>query len=322
MIYLKSMALALLFVSFTNCGRAPSTLQQNPLDRDYDQRIRDDENRTSILDESRKRYSGSTCEEEDDRGHDCVEECRDIYSRRADREDCEELPIAQIEVLAELHELLEDPDDDELADIDLVDLEVYLNVSIAGFDSHIARYSKNEAKEVLFWIVENEDISNLFSDEDDEFKALEKLFKEITGGFQSSSETHEPFITRIEGNDKLIEVAVDFGNESAIEWFQNYITETATGCRGNNDEISGTCFEVFCKIGKDMDDDFRESWLSFEDFEDYIDDIVQAGVNGDSAPSDTQWDTDDDNIDDAGDVTDFYEELCNECEGGSCTEPA
>ena len=319
MIYLKSIALALLFVSFSNCGQTPGNLQQNPLDRPYDQLKDRDENRRSVLDESRKRYSGSTCEEEDDRSHDCVDQCRDIYSRRSDRDDCEELPIAQIEMLAELHELLEDPDDDDLRDIDLADLEVYLNVSIAGFDSLINRYSSREAKEVLFWIAENEDISNLFSDEDDEFKALEALFKEVTGGFSASSETHQPFIERIDGSDRLMEIVIDAGNESAIEWFHSYITETAEGCSGKNDEISGTCFEVFCKIGKGIDDDIRESWLSFEDFEEYIDDIVQAGVNGRASPGSTEWDTD--NIDDSGDVTDFYDELCKGCEDKTCTEP-
>ena len=56
-----------------------------------------------------KDTAGRTCEDEDDNRHDCVEQCRDIYSRRSDRDDCEELPIRQIEVLADLHELLEDP---------------------------------------------------------------------------------------------------------------------------------------------------------------------------------------------------------------------
>ena len=315
MIYLKSIALAFLFIFLTNCGGggASNNLQQNPLDRDYDQRIIDDENRTSILEESKKRYSGGSCEEEDDRGHECVEQCRDIYNRRADREDCEELPIAQIQVLSELHELLEDPDDDELRNIDLEDLEVYLNVSIAGFDSHIGRYSRNESKEVLFWIAENEDISNLFSDEDDEFKALEALFKEVVdGSFSPGSDTHLPFIERVDGNNRLIEIVIDAGNESALEWFHSYITETATDCSGNSDEVSLECFKVFCRIGKGIDPDFRENWLSFEDFEEYIDDIIQAEINGASYGSidTTFWDTDD--FDDAGNVTDFYTELCED----------
>ena len=228
----------------------------NPFNRDYDQLRENDPNRPSILDQSRKRYSESTCEELDDRNHDCVKQCREIYGHRIDRDDCEELPIAQIAVLADIHELLEDPDDDELASIDLEDLEVYLNISIDGFDSHINKYSKIEAKEVLFWIAENENISNLFSNEDDYFKALEKLFNEVVGGsFSPGSDTHLPFITRIDGSDKLMGLVIDSGNEAALKWFHSYITEKAEGCTGDNDEVSLECFSVFCKIGKDIDDE-------------------------------------------------------------------
>ena len=283
------------------------------LDIDYEQRRPPDLDRSSILDQSRRRYSGSTCEEEDDRKHECVDQCRYIYSRRSDRNDCEELPIAQIAVLAEIHELLEDPDDDELASINLADLEVYLNVSIAGFDSRVSKYSKSESKEVLLWIAENKEIARLFSDEDYDFKALETLFKEVIGSFSSSSETHKPFITKIDGNDKLIEVVIGSGNESALEWFFNYITEKAEGCSGDSDEVSLECFTVFCKIGKEMDEEIRESWLSFEDFEDYINDIVRTGINGNANPGPHQWDTD--NIQDANDVANFYGELCGNLAG-------
>ena len=111
----------------------------------------EDEDRGRILDRSRLRYSGPTCADQDDNLHECVEMCRDIYNRRSDRADCEELPIIQIEVLAELYEiLLEDPDDDELDRIDLKDFEVYLKVSISSFDRLIGKYSKSEAKELLF----------------------------------------------------------------------------------------------------------------------------------------------------------------------------
>ena len=281
----------------------------NPFDRDYDQLREQDSNRINVLEESRKRYRGQTCKEEDDRHHLCVEQCREIYSRRSKRDDCEKLPIAQIEVLAELHELLEDPDDDDLRDIDLADLEVYLNVSIEGFDSLIAKYSRNEARKVLFWIAENEKVANIVSGEDDNFKALEALFKEVVGSFSASSETHKPFIEKIDGSDRLMEIVIDTGNEAALEWFHEYITEKAKACREeNNYEISLGCFTVFCKIGKDIDNDLRENWLSFEDFEEYIDDIVQAGVNGDANPGEHQWDTD--LIDDPSDVSDFYTELC------------
>ena len=273
MIYLKSIALMLSFIFLINCG------QQGPISqpdlRDYDQRIRDDENRTNVLNDSRRRYSGSTCEEEDDSNHECVDQCREIYNRRADREDCEELPIAQIEVLADLHKLLEDPDDDDLRNIDVADLEVYLNVSIAGFDRNISRYSKGEVKEVLFWMVENEDVAQLFIGEDDDFQTLETLLKELVPFDKSSM--HKPFLARVDSSEKLMETAIENGNEYILDWFHDYIIQEESDCSSN--ENSTGCFEVFCKIGDGIDPDSSEDWRRYENFEDYLGEIVEERVN-------------------------------------------
>ena len=193
------------------------------------------------------------------------------------------------------------PDDDELESIDLLDLEVYLNVSISAFDKLIGKYSKSEAKEVLLWIVSDEELTELVRDEDDEYAALKELFKEVAG----EDNTHKPFVANIDGNDKLMEVVIEEGNEEAVEWFHEYITEEVNGCEGD-DEDDISCFTVFCTIGQGIDQDSREDWLGFEDFEEYIEDIVDSQINAGSQSG--QWDTND--IQDIDDVTDFYDELC------------
>ena len=177
----------------------------------------------------------------------------------------------------------------------------------------IGKYSRSEAKEVLLWIVANPEITELVRDEDDEYKALKELFKEVAG----SDDTHEPFTAGIDGSDKLMEIVIEEGNEEALEWFHEYITEEATGCKGE-DEVDGMCFAVFCEIGEGIDDESREDWLSFEDFEDYIEEVIEAGLNGDASGSGNKWSTTD--ITEADDVTDFYDELCNGCESnGDCS---
>ncbi|MDE0091923.1 MAG: hypothetical protein OXN83_01395, partial [Oligoflexia bacterium] len=191
-------------------------------DDDYDIRKRADEDRNYVLDDSRKRRSGSICEDED-RDHECRDLCKEIYGRVGDRKDCEELTVTQIEKLFELFELLEKPDEDDLDGVDPEDFDVYLNVSIASLDDLIDdEWNSRESREFLYWLVNNEDTAAVFEKEDDDYKALTGVLKNIKN-FNTDS-IYEPFTTKIE-DDKLMEVAIDSGNEMIIEWFMNYIEE-------------------------------------------------------------------------------------------------
>ena len=115
--HLKLTSFLLSFAFLASCfgpGVPQSPVKQpnkSRTDAEYDKRKDEDKNRSSVLSRSRKRLSGNTCEKEleRDKNHDCEEQCGDIYSRRADREDCEELTVRQIEILVDIHEALEDP---------------------------------------------------------------------------------------------------------------------------------------------------------------------------------------------------------------------
>ena len=276
--YLKSIGLLLLVSFLTGCPPA----QPPQLLRDYDERKRNDPDRRNVLTDSRERHRGRTCEQED-RDHQCKEDCRDIYSRRGDREDCEELPVTQIEELIKIHELLEDPDEDDLADdVEDEDFEVYIKISIAPLDRLIGKYNSKDAKVFMKWIIENDNIAKVFQKEDDDYKAFERLLKEIKS-FSGDDEIHLPFTSNIDGSDKLMEVAIDVGGEEVLEWFHDYINEEHSDCE---DEASSGCFAVYCKIGDGIDNESAEDWVNFETFQDYIDDIIGEEVNGDAwAPS-------------------------------------
>ena len=295
--YLKCLVFLFLFVFLAGCtgtiptaGYPPNSNQTStsdpyftPPSRDddeYNRRIREDDDRDEVL---RRRSGGDACEDEDN-DHDCKDQCRDMYRRTDDREDCEELDAEEIEKLFEVHQALEDADDNDLRDIDLEDLEAYLNVSIAGFDGLIRNYGTNEAEEVLLWIAQNEDVAETFEDEDDDFKTLEQLLK-VLSSF-SSSELERPF-TRDIDRRTLFEEAIDARNDTAVDWFLNYIFYTDSDCN-NDEEVSPECFTVICEIGDGFqDEDFLRDWLVISSFEDYIDDIIEGGVN---AGVDPKWD--------------------------------
>ena len=282
----------------------------------YDARKSQDEDRDRVLEDSRRRRSGNVCEEED-RDHECKNLCKEMYGRVGDRKDCEKLTVTQIVALFDLYELLEEPDEDDLVDVEVEDFDVYLNVSIASLEDLIDdEWTSRESKEFLYWLINNEEIALVFEKEDDDYKTLTALLKKIDNF--NSDDIWEPFTTKIE-DDKLMAVAIDSGNEMVVEWFMDYIEDKNNECR--NEMVSLGCFEVYCKIGDGIDEDFMEDWLSYGDFESYIDDIIGKGVNsnnpalagGDSTPNATGWTYGDGEgkFEDVGDIDDnWVEELC------------
>lgn len=254
--------------------------------------------------------------------HECKNMCRYIYSRDNDREDCEQLPIGQIEAFARVHMFLESPghdvfletpsDTEQTMSIYPMDLDGYFKLSIAAFDRLLGQYGGHQAEGLLLWLVEEPLITGIFieedEDEEEEFFILDELFRKIAGDFNTSVETHKPFTQKVYNNEyTLMEVVIQVGNEEALEWFHEYITETNEACR--NEKFSLECFTVFCKIGKDMNQENRKTWLEFDEFDDYIAGVVNNQINGSASPDSHQWNTND--IRDVdNDVNDFYTDLC------------
>ena len=321
--YLKLPALLALSFYLSSCGpptpgAAPAAAEA-PIrtERDYEeQRANNSENRRRTFERSRQRYSGSACEDED-RDHECKEQCKDIYTRRSDREDCEELKTGQIEKLEELHKLLKDPDDDDLAEFDLEDFKVYLDISTSPFDKLVGKYSKSESKEILLWIAENEDVAELMEDKDDDFKTLQRILKRFKSGVNDAT-LYEYFTAKISGSDRLMEVVIDSGNEPAHNWFLDFINEKDNECSDDTETVG--CFFQYCKIGIIIDNDIAEDWLSFEDFDEYIEDIIDEKVNGHATAGTAGcWDTTgNDAIEDLGEINNWVDDLCKP-NGGEIT---
>lgn len=310
--YIKSIAGLLLIAFLTGCFTAPPVTDTGITIRDndeYDQRKKDDEDRDQVISDSRRRLGGNECEDED-RNHDCKDICKDIYNRGDDRDDCEKLTVRQVEALEELHELLEDPDDDDLAEVDKDDFDLYLNVSIDPFDRLVGKYSSREAKEVMLWVIEDEDVAEIFEDEDDEYKTLEALLKRI------GDDRDKPFTAKLDGKDRIMEVALD-SSEFIVEWFMDFIQEN-TACNGNNvDETDKQCFEVYCQIADVMDEDYQYAWLDdFGSFEGYIDDVIEEGTNS-SASNPYVWGPNNE-YEDSGDLDESWvDALCKRHGGNS-----
>ena len=286
--------------------------ERDAIDRDYEAKEREDEDRDEVLRRSRERYSEDICEDDDDRDAECKDICKDIYGTKKYRDKCEELSVDQIARLEELHEWLEDPDEDDLEGVDFDDFDVYLNISIAPLDKLIPKYSKNEVKDFLIWMIANPDFAEVLEKEEEEdYKTLGRLLKELYGATINDDNIHEVFLAKLDGNDKLMEVLIQSGEDTTMEWFLDYINDKHSECADDTEDVA--CFEVYCQIGNKISNDDQDDWLEFDSFAQYIEDIIETGVNSDPATADSEgvytWGAAG-KIEDLGDINDWVDELC------------
>ena len=295
-------------------------------DTDYEIKKAEDEDRDDVIEQTAKTISGDTekCEDKDKK-HKCYEYCDDMFRSNRDEEDCEELTVAQVEAMWELYELLEDPDADELEDINSEVFDLYLNISIKSLDDLIGKYSRSDAKEFLIWLINNEEIAKIFRKEDDNHKSLEALLKKFSGSYTSSGhDISQPFLKKLD-RDKLIEEAM--GSELILEWFQDYINEKNNACKSDTDTRG--CFAVYCKIGNGIDDTARDDWMDSDDFESYIEDIIDEKVNSRQGTGnnrntsgwihETAAGSSNNEIEDTGDLENWVDDLCQGLTGGTAS---
>ena len=237
-------------------------------DDEYDRRRDSDRDRDRVIDNSRRRHSGRDCEGDSE----CEDMCDEIYDRRGDKEDCRELAITQVEALLDVYESLKKPTDRNLRDIDLDDFDVLVNISIEPLDGLVGRYTSRQAKDVLVWLATDNEAAEVFKKEDEDLTLLEAIFAEI------HSDEKEALKDSLEGGDTFLDLAVNSRNEPAAEWIHEFIEERV--CTERNVE-SARCLKIYCEIAKAMRPDNAEDMIRFDFFEEYLEDIIEEGVNGD-----------------------------------------
>ena len=278
-------------------------------DHFYEKRNRKGFDRQSVSERSRKRYGGPKCEWDED----CEDICKDIYNRRSVRDDCMELPVKQVEKLEEIYETFENPSDNDLASIDSVDFETFVEIDLRPLDTLIGKLSSSEAKRVLAWIADDPDIAEVFQEEDDEYDLLKKLLQNLNPDIKTALNQKiavREFISATPESEKLshaessfMEIIID-NNETALDWVHNFFYEE---CAARNDEEVCIFNDWYCQVG--LNDDYWDSLLDFEDVEQIVDDLLDDYDINSSAP--TCWTEAVADEDDADDLTaKCVESLC------------
>ena len=276
---LKYFSVLILMGFLMGCGsQGPTKTTPTPRpDSEYDGKNKADEDRRSVLDGSRKRYTGPKCEGDSK----CEEYCKDIYNRRSVREDCLELARTQVDKLWDIYEIFENPKADDLKSIDAEDFDTFVEIDLRPVDTLIGKFSSSEAKRVLTWIGEESDIAEVFQDEDDDFQLLKALLKEV------NTDDQEALSKNIDGGESFIEIALA-GEGSALDWIHSFISEE---CDDDNDgEEKCILQDWYCDVG--LNKDSWDDLLGYETFEEIVDEILEEYQAKTTSEQPSWWDLD------------------------------
>ena len=231
-----------------------------------------------------RRSSGDTCEGDKD----CEEQCEDLFSSRSKREDCEELTENEVDGMFTAFEeddgYLAEPDEDDLKDIHPDDVENALDIDERVWTDLFRKYSKTEARRVLYWIATNKEIYDAMDsalDDDD----LEDFFQELIDEFISGRKFWQFITVKIEDDDEdnFINLAYDDGSDAASFIVERAAEDCAEPSGGNialiteKDHRQPACLlKVLCdhKDGSKhiFDDSFEYILDDVGDLQDYIED--------------------------------------------------
>ena len=287
-----------IFIFLTSCSTSPQQGFNNEINPPPVERVQP-KRPDPVKQGECLRRGRSNCEG----NRDCEDICDDIFSRRADREDCYEYSSEMIFEFERLIEVTEDGDVEEIEDIGPNVLECMLDIDEREFAKAIRGMSRREAKEFVFLIAENEDFAEVLEDEDDEFNILKQILHSATG----SSDLERALSQEIEDDKTFLWLAAEY-NESAWKWLDDYVGEECDG-RDTSDCPGGENIGAYCNA-------LQESGFSKNDWEDFLSDTRLFADDYEEEVEDKKYEYEITNSPGRGYSGDFRD-YCYELSGGS-----
>ena len=219
--------------------------------------------RPKVPDPVKQRKCGkdSTREELCEESARCENDCDDMFSGRAEKT-CLKLPTRLVYDFTELLEFTEDGDIDE---IDSEVLECLLDIDDKEFIDAVEKMNR-DAEEFLAGIADDEDLANVFQDEDDNSDILKALLKEATGKNDIEAQLRED----IDDGKTFLQLAAE-GAEDAWDWLEDYVEEEYP----NRDPIVTYCDVIVNGGSKSLRDSDLDDLLDTDPFEDEYEDEVE-----------------------------------------------
>ena len=186
-------------------------------------------------------------------------------TRTYKRDNCLKLPILQVKALKTVRETIKNPTLFTLEAIDNFDLAVF--GVFGNFKKLFRRHLASEAKAVLHWIAENDDVAGYFSSLVESEELLEKLIDNFLGSdwFENAN-----LAESISFDGSFVQTALFEGNETALYWVHDFVDETCS----NKKEYGSDC--VFKKLycSQNFTEEQWDDLFTFDHVEDMMDEIL------------------------------------------------
>lgn len=219
------------------------------------------------LQQSWARYPGSVACGDDP---DCKARCFAGYFENVKRfykARCLEFPIPQVEALKEIERVLTKTGTKAaLEKIDLFDLAVF--GTLIKFEKLFHHLSGSVKKKILVWVAENEDVTDYFAEEEDDYEILKALF---SGWHDNWSVAFSTFII---GSENFVKIALSEGNGSALDWVHGFFEGNVCLIQ-NEDLVDPVCVLKRLYCSQRLTEDQWNDLFSYEHVEELIDQILE-----------------------------------------------
>ena len=218
--------------------------------------------------ECRKQSQGACGDDQD-----CQSVCADIFRTKSNRKHCGKLPKDFV-LAFELS--LKQVERGDAQDLDLEVLDCLLDIDVKAFTNALKRLNRNEAKDFLYEITDNEDLAKILKNEDDNFRIFNQLFEEAGIGAGLNQILSE----EIEGDKGFLWLSSE-GNRYAFDWLDEYVAkECPSSLCPQEQNLGAYCAELVRLSDSDLRDFLEDGDVFAREYER---DILNQDFDYDSA---------------------------------------
>jgi len=199
----------------------------------------------------------------------CKATCDDIYRTSLGRKKCiRGLSTTAVGKINEVVEVLKSQSQrqiEQLQNMNLQALELLLSLDYEPLKEVVARGSFAANKRLATWLAGNREVTEIVASADSDFEILKDLFG------SSESAIIASLNKSIDSGDSFIEIALEEGNDAALEWLHDFFGDE---CEGEDKYEKCVFKRYYCELS--LSDGFEEDYFDYGFFEDILDAVWRS----------------------------------------------